>query len=88
MRLLFTKDANETLRPLLDRMPVMLHEKNYDRWLDPKRKTGNSLGSPESAALVYADLAKQRPGFPRGPRFWRVVRRRRKRASEAFLDWP
>ncbi len=44
MRLLFTKDANETWRPLLDRMPVMLHEKNYDRWLDPEAQDGELAG--------------------------------------------
>jgi putative SOS response-associated peptidase YedK len=31
-----TTDANETLRPLHDRMPVILREDDYDRWLDPK----------------------------------------------------
>lgn len=33
---IMTTDANETLRPLHDRMPVILHEEDYDRWLDPK----------------------------------------------------
>jgi putative SOS response-associated peptidase YedK len=31
-----TTDANDTLRPLHDRMPVILPEEDYDRWLDPK----------------------------------------------------
>jgi putative SOS response-associated peptidase YedK len=31
-----TTDANDTLRPLHDRMPVILHEGDYDRWLETK----------------------------------------------------
>jgi putative SOS response-associated peptidase YedK len=31
-----TTDANETLRPLHDRMPVILPEDDYDRWLNAK----------------------------------------------------
>ncbi len=39
-----TTDANETLRPLHDRMPVILHEEDYDRWLDPKIDDTTQLG--------------------------------------------
>jgi putative SOS response-associated peptidase YedK len=38
-----TTDANETLRPLHDRMPVILHEEDYDRWLDPKIDDASQL---------------------------------------------
>jgi putative SOS response-associated peptidase YedK len=26
-------DCNEAIRPVHDRMPVLLHEEDYDRWL-------------------------------------------------------
>jgi putative SOS response-associated peptidase YedK len=32
---IITTDANELCRPLHDRMPVILHEADYARWLDP-----------------------------------------------------
>ena len=31
-----TTDANELTRPIHDRMPVILHAADYDRWLDPQ----------------------------------------------------
>jgi putative SOS response-associated peptidase YedK len=34
---ILTTTANELLRPLHDRMPVILEEKQYDEWLDPAR---------------------------------------------------
>ncbi len=39
---LVTTEANELMRPIHDRMPVILPEAEYARWLDP------SLDSPES----------------------------------------
>jgi putative SOS response-associated peptidase YedK len=39
-----TTDANETLRTLHDRMPVILREEDYDRWLDPKIQDPTELG--------------------------------------------
>jgi putative SOS response-associated peptidase YedK len=33
---IITTDCNETLHPIHDRMPVILHEEDYDRWLGPK----------------------------------------------------
>lgn len=41
---IITTDANDTLRPLHDRMPVILHEEDYDRWLDPKIDDPIQLG--------------------------------------------
>ena len=41
---IITTDANETLRPLHDRMPVILREADYDRWLDPKAQDAGNLG--------------------------------------------
>jgi len=31
---IITTDANELMAPVHDRMPVILHPRNYDRWLD------------------------------------------------------
>jgi putative SOS response-associated peptidase YedK len=33
---IITTDANDALRPLHDRMPVILPDDKYDRWIDPK----------------------------------------------------
>ena len=33
-----TTDSNELLHDIHDRMPVILPEDAYDRWLDPKRQ--------------------------------------------------
>jgi putative SOS response-associated peptidase YedK len=32
---ILTTEANNVLRPVHDRMPVILHPENYDQWLDP-----------------------------------------------------
>ena len=32
---ILTTEANELLRPIHDRMPVILDRKDYDLWLDP-----------------------------------------------------
>jgi putative SOS response-associated peptidase YedK len=38
---IITTDADDALRPLHDRMPVILPDDEYDRWLDPKTDPGN-----------------------------------------------
>jgi putative SOS response-associated peptidase YedK len=38
-----TTDANDTLRPLHERMPVILREEDYDQWLDPKADDSTKL---------------------------------------------
>lgn len=38
-----TTDANEVLRTLHDRMPVILPEEAYEQWLDPNREEGAEL---------------------------------------------
>lgn len=35
---IITTEANETLQPIHDRMPVILNPKDYDSWLDPMEK--------------------------------------------------
>lgn len=40
-----TTDANEMMRPIHERMPVILRPDDYDRWMDPEAKTPESLQS-------------------------------------------
>lgn len=51
-----TADANDLLRPLHDRMPVILDPEALDRWLDPAvtdfERVRGSLGSCPSGTLV------------------------------------
>ncbi|MFB2880460.1 SOS response-associated peptidase [Floridanema aerugineum] len=35
---ILTTEANELMRPIHDRMPVILEPKNYEQWLDPEAK--------------------------------------------------
>lgn len=39
-----TASANEMMAPIHDRMPVMLPDEAWDRWLDPARTEGAALG--------------------------------------------
>jgi putative SOS response-associated peptidase YedK len=38
-----TTDANELMRPLHDRLPVMLDPKDYAAWLDQRRRPKEEL---------------------------------------------
>ena len=51
---ILTTEANQTLRPLHDRMPVILDPEDFDLWLDP-----NTSGDPRLHALQrpYAEDA-------------------------------
>lgn len=40
---IITTEANEVLKPVHDRMPVILKHENYDEWLDPKVNDTNRL---------------------------------------------
>ena len=40
---LLTTEANELMRPIHNRMPVILDPKNYDLWLNPEMKQWESL---------------------------------------------
>ena len=42
---IITTEANDLLRNLHDRMPVILSEEDYDRWLDPKSQNRDALQS-------------------------------------------
>jgi putative SOS response-associated peptidase YedK len=39
-----TASANDMMTPVHDRMPVMIPEEAWDRWLDPSRTQGEALG--------------------------------------------
>jgi putative SOS response-associated peptidase YedK len=41
---ILTTDANELMRAVHDRMPVILHERDYESWLDPKNEKLEVLG--------------------------------------------
>jgi len=40
---ILTTDANDLTRPIHDRMPVILHPRDYELWLDPEVKDPNLL---------------------------------------------
>jgi len=40
---ILTTDANELVRPIHDRMPVILEPTDYDRWLDPSMREPQGL---------------------------------------------
>ena len=53
-----TTDANETLAPIHDRMPVVLAERDWDEWLDPENRDTKKLArllvpAPDSEFLAY-----------------------------------
>jgi len=39
-----TTNANDTIAPLHDRMPVVLEERDWDQWLDPTATDSDALG--------------------------------------------
>ncbi|HET6518666.1 MAG TPA: SOS response-associated peptidase [Geminicoccaceae bacterium] len=47
-------DANELVRPIHDRMPVILAPEDYDRWLDPGVPDGRALLRPCPPAWLEA----------------------------------
>ncbi|HKI06328.1 MAG TPA: SOS response-associated peptidase [Thermoanaerobaculia bacterium] len=48
---ILTTDANDLMRPLHDRMPVILDPENFDLWLDPKMEDAAKL---QPLLLPYA----------------------------------
>ena len=60
---ILTTDANELLRPIHDRMPVILAEADYDLWLDPTVKTAERLNP-----LLRPYPAREMIGHPVSPR--------------------
>jgi putative SOS response-associated peptidase YedK len=54
-----TTDANDLMRPLHDRMPVILPEENFAQWLDPKNEN-----VPELEALLRPYAPSEMTAFP------------------------
>src|SRR5262249_49526186 len=42
---IITTDCNETVRPVHNRMPVILDKKDFSQWLDPKLSKAEELSS-------------------------------------------
>lgn len=40
---IITTEANEILKPVHERMPVILKSKSYEQWLDPREKDTSAL---------------------------------------------
>ena len=60
---ILTTEANEILRPIHDRMPVILDSKDYDLWLDPEVQNTEPLQQllrpyPSEAMTSYAVSTK------------------------------
>ncbi len=56
---ILTTEANDLLRPLHDRMPVIVDRENFDLWLDPK------VGDPEKLqSLLVPHAAEGFEAFP------------------------
>jgi putative SOS response-associated peptidase YedK len=45
-----TTSANDMMAPIHDRMPVMIPEDAWERWLDPARTEGAALGEPRDCS--------------------------------------
>ena len=53
-----TTNANDAVAPLHDRMPVVLEERDWERWLDPearrRRRAGAApLPAPDDLLVAY-----------------------------------
>jgi putative SOS response-associated peptidase YedK len=65
---ILTTEANDLMRPLHDRMPVILDVKDFDRWLDPavqEPKTLEPLLVPYSGGDLTAYPISTRVNSPR-----------------------
>jgi putative SOS response-associated peptidase YedK len=51
---ILTTEANELVKPVHERMPVILSPRDFDRWLDPKDAKGPSLLRPYPAEAMTA----------------------------------
>lgn len=61
-------DANQLVRPIHNRMPVILHEKDYDEWLNPEfndTKKLTALLVPHKVAGMVAYPVSKRVNSPR-----------------------
>jgi len=61
---IITTDANELVRPLHDRMPVILQPEDFERWLDPKEDSGmlQALLQPLPPQLMVSQVVAKVEG--------------------------
>lgn len=65
---ILTTEANDLLRPVHDRMPVILERQDYDLWLDPEMQQSDRLQSllrPYSADAMTSYAVSARVNNPR-----------------------
>jgi putative SOS response-associated peptidase YedK len=55
-----TTEPNDLMRPIHDRMPVILPDEEYARWLDPKNE---DVDQPQSLSQPYP--AEEMTAFPK-----------------------
>jgi putative SOS response-associated peptidase YedK len=60
---ILTTDPNKRVKPLHDRMPVILAPADFERWLDPKTAKG-----PDLQALLRPYPAEAMTAYPVGTR--------------------
>jgi putative SOS response-associated peptidase YedK len=70
-RTIITTDANDLMRPLHDRMPVILDPGDFDKWLDPTRHEPDQLQGllcpfPSEKMKAFA-IVRRKPGTIRTP---------------------
>ena len=56
---LLTTEANDLMRPIHDRMPVIVKREDFGRWLDPQAKDGKAI-----AALLCPCPADRMTSYP------------------------
>jgi putative SOS response-associated peptidase YedK len=64
---IITTEANEKLKPVHDRMPVILHSKDYDEWLDKDTKDTERLQNllkPYAAKKVFSHPVSKSVNVP------------------------
>ncbi len=57
-------DANELLRPIHDRMPIIRVPEDHERWLDPAAADGRELLKPCPPEWLEADPVGTRVNSP------------------------
>lgn len=76
---ILTTEANEVLRPMHDRMPVILHPEEYSLWLE-----GDARGRESLVELLRPYPAEEMVGYPVSP----LVNNPRSRGPELIAERP
>jgi putative SOS response-associated peptidase YedK len=76
---ILTTEANGVLRPVHDRMPVILHPEEHSVWLEGGAREMESL-----IELLRPYPAKEMVGYPVGP----LVNNPRSKGPELIAEWP